>query len=183
MARDTVSRSLHDVGLAAWFGGTLANAVALNAAAGAPHKGRDRGAVVNTGWDRWTPVNAAAIAAHLAGGAGLLTANKARLAAQKGVGSMTIAKLVLTGAALGATGYARILGHKVSARTDVPVASGTAPAENTPDDVADALRQLRLLQWAIPAATGAVLVLNAFAGEQQRPSEAVHGVLAHLTGH
>ena len=33
MARNTVSRSLHDVGLAAWFGGTLANAVALNAAA------------------------------------------------------------------------------------------------------------------------------------------------------
>ena len=33
MARNTLSRSLHDVGLAAWFGGTLANAVALNAAA------------------------------------------------------------------------------------------------------------------------------------------------------
>ncbi len=104
MARDTVSRSLHDVGLAAWFGGTLANAVALNAAAGAPHKGRDRGAVVNTGWDRWTPVNAAAIAAHLVGGAGVLAANKGRLTAQRGVASMTIAKLVLTGAALGATG-------------------------------------------------------------------------------
>ena len=34
MARNTLSRSLHDVGLAAWFGGTLANAVALNPAAG-----------------------------------------------------------------------------------------------------------------------------------------------------
>ena len=34
MARNTLSRSLHDVGLSAWFGGTLANAVALNAAAG-----------------------------------------------------------------------------------------------------------------------------------------------------
>ena len=29
MARNTLSRSLHDVGLAAWFGGTLANAVSL----------------------------------------------------------------------------------------------------------------------------------------------------------
>jgi hypothetical protein len=28
------SRLLHDLGLAAWFGGTLANAVALNRAAG-----------------------------------------------------------------------------------------------------------------------------------------------------
>jgi hypothetical protein len=32
MARNTLSRTMHDVGLAAWFGGTLANAVALNAA-------------------------------------------------------------------------------------------------------------------------------------------------------
>jgi hypothetical protein len=31
--RNTVVRSLHDLGLAAWFGGTLACAVALNGAA------------------------------------------------------------------------------------------------------------------------------------------------------
>jgi hypothetical protein len=36
MARDTLSRSLHDLGLAAWFGGTLANAVALNPPRRAP---------------------------------------------------------------------------------------------------------------------------------------------------
>ena len=29
MAQNTLSRSLHDLGLSAWFGGTLANAVAL----------------------------------------------------------------------------------------------------------------------------------------------------------
>lgn len=183
MARDTVSRSLHDIGLAAWFGGTLANAVALNPAAAAPHKGRDRGAVVNTGWDRWTPVNAAAIGAHLVGGAGLLLANKERVVSQRGVATMTIVKLTLTGVALGATGYARLLGRKVSAKTDVPVASGTTPAETTPSDVADAQRQLRVLQWAIPAATGAILVANSFAGEQQRASEAAQGVLSRLTGH
>ena len=32
MARNTLSRSLHDLGLSAWFGGTLANAVSLNPA-------------------------------------------------------------------------------------------------------------------------------------------------------
>ena len=35
MARNTLSRSLHDVGLSAWFGGTLANAVSLNRTAAA----------------------------------------------------------------------------------------------------------------------------------------------------
>ena len=34
MSSNTLSRTLNDVGLAAWFGGTLANAVALNPAAG-----------------------------------------------------------------------------------------------------------------------------------------------------
>jgi len=31
--RNTVVRSLHDVGLAAWFGGTLADAIGINGAA------------------------------------------------------------------------------------------------------------------------------------------------------
>jgi len=43
MALNTISRSLHDVGLAAWFGGTLANAVALNAAAGETRRLSDAG--------------------------------------------------------------------------------------------------------------------------------------------
>src|SRR5215210_7226439 len=57
MARNTLSRSLHDLGLSAWFGGTLANAVALNAAAA--EAGKDTGRVANEGWNRWTPVDAA----------------------------------------------------------------------------------------------------------------------------
>jgi hypothetical protein len=183
VTRNTTSRSLHDVGLAAWFGGTLANAVALNSAASAPHKGRDRGAVVNAGWDRWTPVNAVAIGAHLVGGAGVLRGNKGRLAAQKGVGSMTVAKLGLTGAALAATGYSRLLGKKVAARPDVPVASGTTPSAATPPEVAAAQKQLRVLQWVIPALTGAILVVNSFAGEQQRASEGVKGAIGRIAGH
>ncbi len=70
MALNTISRSLHDVGLAAWFGGTLANAVALNEAASQAGSATDRGAVTNEGWDRWTPVNAAAHRAHLVGTVG-----------------------------------------------------------------------------------------------------------------
>jgi hypothetical protein len=46
--------------------------------------------------------------------------------------------------------------------------------------VAKAQRQLRLLQWVIPALTGAVLVLNARMGEQQRPTQATRGLLGRL---
>lgn len=182
MALNTVSRSLHDIGLSAWFGGTLANAVALNPAASAAGNAADAGAVVNAGWDRWTPINAAAIGAHVIGSIGQLQGNSERLGKQQGVASMALVKTGLTAAALGATAYSRVLGRKVSEQTHVPVASGTEPAASTPPEVAAAQRQLRLLQWAIPALTGAVVIVSAFAGEQQRASEVHKGLAKRLVG-
>jgi hypothetical protein len=180
MARNTIVRSLHDLGLAAWFGGTLANAVALNSAAAVASSASERGAVVNTGWDKWTPVNAAAIGLHLAGGAGVLLANQGRVAGQEGVATMTVVKTALTGAALGVTAYSRLLGRKVSAQTDVPVDAGTEPGATTPEAVAKAQRQLKVLQWAVPALTGSLVALGAFAGEQQRGGEVATGVLGRF---
>jgi hypothetical protein len=182
VARDTFSRSLHDLGLATWFGGTLANAVALNPAAGEASDSSSAGRVANVGWNRWTPVNAAAIGAHLIGGVGLLNANKRRLATQQGVASMTVVKTALTAAALGLTAYSRLLGKKVATQTDVPVDSGTEPSAATPPKVATAQKQLAALQWAVPALTGAILVVNSFAGEQQRASEVSKGLGARVTG-
>lgn len=186
METNTLSRSLHDVGLAAWFGGTLANAVALNPAAGEAAGTSSVGRVANVGWDRWTPVNAAAIGMHLVGSVGQLLGNRGRVATQPGVASMTVAKTVLTGAALGVTAYSRVLGRKVSDRTDVPVESGTDPAPATPPDVASAQRQLRLLQWAVPALSGALVVVSSYAGEQQRqaagaPAAAPRGFFVRFT--
>jgi hypothetical protein len=182
VARNTISRSMHDVGLAAWFGGTLANAVALNPAAAQGQSQSATGAVANTGWDRWTPVNAAAIGAHLIGSVGQLGGNTGRIAGQQGVASMVVLKTALTAAALGVTAYSRVLGKKVSSQTDVPVESGTDPAASTPQDVADAQRQLKMLQWAVPALTGALVVVSAFAGEQQRASEVKKGVTERVMG-
>ena len=182
MARNTIFRAMHDIGLAAWFGGTLANAVALNPAAAQAQGSHATGAVTNTGWDRWTPVNAAAIGAHLVGSIGQLAGNQGRVAGQQGVGSMALAKTALTAAALGATAYSRVLGKKVSAKTDVPAESGTSPSATTPKAVADAQRQLKVLQWAVPALTGALVVISSFAGEQQRAEEVSKGLLGRFTG-
>jgi hypothetical protein len=177
MAQDTLSRSLHDVGLAAWFGGTLANAVALNPASAEADSPSGTGRVANAGWNRWTPVNAAAIGAHVAGSVGQLIGNKGRIAAQDGVGTMALAKTGLTVAALGVTGYSRALGRKVAANESVPAASGTEPMAGTPTEAAKAQKQLTALQWVVPVLTGALIVVSAFAGEQQRPSQVKGGVL------
>jgi hypothetical protein len=175
---NTLSRSLHDLGLSAWFGGTLANAVALNRAAGRSGQQSDAGAVANAGWDRWTPVNAAALSAHLLGSVGQLVGNKERLATQPGVGTMALVKTGLTVAALAATGYSRVLGGRISAHRAVPVSDGTTPSAATPPEVASAQKQLAVLQWAVPALTGALVVVSSFAGEQQRPASVLKSLTA-----
>jgi hypothetical protein len=179
-ADNTVSRSLHDLGLATWFGGSLMGAVGLNGAAAQVEEPKQRLRVATAGWARWTPVNLAGIAAHVAGGAVLLGANKGRVASQQGVAQATVVKTALTGAALAATAWSRALGAKLNEAGEVPVEGGTDPSIDTPEDVAKAQRQLRLLQWAIPALTGAVLVLNARMGEQQRPAQVTGGLLGRL---
>lgn len=181
MARSTFFHALDDIGLAAWFGGTLANAVALNTAAGEAAGANSTGRVANVGWNRWVPVNAAAIGMHLVGSVGLLNANKGRLATQQGVATMSITKTALMVAALAATGYSRALGRKVSEQTDVPAETGTQPAPTTPPQVTKAQKQLAVLQWAVPALTGAMVVVNSFASEQQRPSEVKKGMVGRLT--
>ncbi len=181
MAKNTLARTLHDVGLAAWFGGSLMGAVGVNGAASDVDDPRQRARVANAGWGRWTPVNAAAIGAHLLGGLQLVRANKGRIAGQTGVKGATTLKTALTAAALGATAYSRVLGEKVMRAGDVPVAGGTDPLPSTPIEVAQAQKQLSFLQWGIPALTGSMLMMNAKMGEQQRPSEVAKGLGRKLT--
>jgi len=174
MARNTLSRALHDLGLSAWFGGTLANAVALNAAAG--EAGKNTGKVANAGWNRWTPVNAVAIGAHLVGSVGQILGNRGRIAQQEGVASMSVGKTLLTAAALGATAYSRALGQVVNSQDNPSSKSGTKPTKRTKAEIAAAQEQLDTLQWVIPALTGALVWVSSYAGEQQRASEVLRGV-------
>ncbi|WP_369134986.1 hypothetical protein [Modestobacter sp. I12A-02662] len=176
MARNTLSRSLHDVGLAAWFGGTLANAVALNPASAEAGSASATGAVANAGWDRWTPVNAAAIGAHLVGSVGQLIGNRTRVAQQQGAAGMSVAKTALTAAALGVTAYSRALGKIVSQEGATPSRRGTKPSKRARAEVAAAQLRLDQLQWVVPALTGALVVVSSYAGEQQRPSEVARGL-------
>ena len=177
---NTIARSLHDLGLAAWFGGSLMGAAGLNGAAAVVDDPTQRLRVANSGWARWTPLNLAGIVAHLAGGAVLTGSNKSRLVAQRGTATATTIKTTLTLAALAATGYARLLGTRLERAGEVPVQGGTTPDPATPEEVAGAQRRLTVLEWVIPALTGALLVANARMGEQQRPNQVARGVLRRL---
>src|SRR6201999_1418027 len=119
--RNTVLRSMHDIGLAGWFGGSLMGAVGLNGAAAQAPTPAERLQIASAGWDRWGPVNLAVIGAHLVGAAGILVSEAPRVATQKGVGAMSVAKTALTAAALGATAYSRLAGRKMEKAGGAPV--------------------------------------------------------------
>jgi hypothetical protein len=88
------------------------------------------------------------------------------------------AKLALTRAALAVTAYSRVQGKKLQDAGMVPVQGPTEPSVDTPADVAKAQQQLKVCQWAVPALTAGIAVLNVVEGEQQRPSQVVSGILA-----
>ncbi len=177
---NSVVRALNDLGLAAWFGGSLMGAIGLNGAAAQADSPRERAKVANAGWARWTPANLAAIGAYSVGSLALLGANKGRLGGQQGVAKVALMKTALTAAAMGATAYSRVLGQKMMDAGDPFVEGATEPTSVTPPEVADAQRKLKVLQWVVPALTGVTMVLDSKMGEQQRPADVAKGVVRRL---
>jgi hypothetical protein len=163
---DDVARSLNTVGLAAWFGGSLMGAAAL--------RGTSRQAIdaEHQVWKRWSTVQTAAVGAHLLGSTKLATTNKGRLLAQRGVGKVSLVKTLCTAGALGATLYASRLGSEVHRELH----EGDAGGDEVPEQVRAKLGRLRMVQLAVPALTGAMLVADSRLGEQQRPIEVLRGV-------
>ncbi|RZU74514.1 hypothetical protein EV384_2985 [Micromonospora kangleipakensis] len=180
--RHTALRSMHDLGLAAWFGGSLMGALGVNGAAAQVNDSTQRLPVASAGWARWTPVNAAAIGAHLAGSVGELVTESPRVAAQSGVAKMSAVKTALTVGALAVTGYSRLLGMRLQKAGGPPVEGATEPSYQTPANVASCQRQMKMLQWAIPALTGALVVVTAYMGEQQKPGQVFRGMLDRAGG-
>jgi hypothetical protein len=175
--RHTVLRSLHDVGLAAWFGGSLMGAIGLNRAASGARDPAERTRLSSIGWGAWSPVQAGFIGAHLVGSVGMLVIDRGRLGAQPAARSGALAKTLLTAAALGTTAASGVLGAKVGQTSPVPSATATEPSSATPPETAAAQKGLTPLQWVNPALTGVLIVLTAHQGEQQRTASVLRGVL------
>ena len=54
---NTLVRGMHDLGMGAWFGGSLMGTVGVNGAANDVHDPTERIRVATAGWARWAPVN------------------------------------------------------------------------------------------------------------------------------
>ncbi len=188
--RNTLSEVLHDLGIAAWFGGSLYGAAATSAASFQLDNPADRLRAANSAWARWTPINAVAIAAHLIGALGLVRGTPQHLVLQSGMPRTGAVKTGFTLAAVIATGCAQVLGQRVMAyemsRSSqgqagaVDAAGATEPAATTPPEVAQAQKQLKALQYAIPVLTGGVIVTHGWIAQSMRPRATLKQTAARL---
>jgi uncharacterized membrane protein len=167
--RNTVIRSMHDLGLAAWFGGSLMGAVGLNGGAAKAKDPSERLRISSIGWARWAPVQLAAIAVHGIGGVGLVLANRNRVAVQQDTRSNSIIKTVVTAAAGATSVVGALAGSAILKHSDEGGAGVTEPGASTSDELATAQRVEKITQWAIPLLTGVLVVLTSQQGELQRP--------------
>lgn len=162
MRMDLVAwRAAHDVGLAAWFGGSYMGAVALNGVSREVDDPTQRARVANAGWFRWAAVVPVAVGAHLIGATGLTRS-------QGCPGRPTALSMLRAGvtvAAMLTTLESGRSGRQVVRYGDVPVATAVQPIAATPAPVARAQRRLRVVQWLIPALTGSLLIIDALQQE------------------
>lgn len=139
--------ALHDLGMAAAFGGSLFGKVALNPAVREISSRQERGKVLNTAWGGYNIVNGISLATvavtWLVGR--LFLSGKEVDKASRG---LVIAKDALIATTI-LTGAANIAGNVVMAKAApqgaVPVEDGTTPSADTPEKVVAAQRVFKIL--------------------------------------
>jgi hypothetical protein len=179
-------RSLHDLGLATWFGGSVFATLELpheREAHEQPSKGGNTEAAVTEqvpgdSWQRFSPVLTGAILAHVVGGVGLIAWNRGRHAHQDGVMATTVVKSALTVAAVALTVGAAVQGTR-SERLRRQAEDGDSSLALA-DERERVARRLRVITPLIPATTGVLVVLGALEGEEQRPREMALGLLSSV---
>lgn len=168
-SRQTVLRSMHDLGLFAWFGGGLMGTVGLNGGAAKANDPAERLRLASLGWAKFNPVLYAAVLVQAVGGLGLIAGNKARLAVQPEARTNTAVKVGLELLAGAVSVYSSIQGARILRHADEGATGVTEPGPSSSPQLASAQRQLKVLQSVLPLLTGTLIVLGAQQGEQQRP--------------
>src|SRR6478735_11983615 len=92
----TLVRATHLVTNAAWFGGSLMGAIALNPAAGEGDDLREQAAIADEGWTRWGPVQGAAVGLHLLSGIAIVADNRRRVVGHRPTSAAVVLKTALT---------------------------------------------------------------------------------------
>ncbi len=144
----SITRAVHDVGTALWWGGTLMGTFAMNPAVEVLDDPEERGKMVDEGWARFQPYAAvgltASIITHF-----MMRRNPPRRPSSTYV---TVARIkdALLGAAVVSSIASLALGeysthYEPDAYT--PMESATTPTEDTPEPVEKAQGGLSIASW------------------------------------
>jgi hypothetical protein len=182
-----LAQSVHDLGTALWFGGSVMGIAGVNKSGSDLTTGIDKVRVASSAWSRFQPAQFGGIAATLVTGLQLTRSNKQRLALQKGYGSVGALKAALTVAGAGATAYAAYSGAQIGKLAEQAAKNGnlevkdaTLPTAGTPPEIKKWQARQRVTQAAVPALAGAVIVCNAWLVQSYRLGSTVKGLLGRL---
>ena len=177
MAGNLFARSVHDLTAAAWFGGSLMGAVGLNGAAAEAKDPAERTRLSSRGWMKWAPVQTAAFATHLLADLFIALENKDTDRQAGGRGPRTPSTRRPSPWRAPRSPCMRVCWGRrwTSWPTRVPKAP-PSPGPARPTKLQAAQKQLKVLQWTIPAFAASVIVLGAKHGEMQRPKNVFKGL-------
>jgi uncharacterized membrane protein len=173
MVSDTLAnttRAAHDLGLAAWLGGSMFGKFALNPSVAAVSSRAERGQVVNAAWGGYNVINTLALGAVGLGWLGARTTESGPWRLTDTEQSLAKAKdalvvgAVVAGAASGLQG-ARLA--KAAPDGAVPVERGTEPAPETPSGAARIQRSLGVLGNLNVLIGVALVAVNAVMAQQE----------------
>jgi hypothetical protein len=136
--------ALHDLGLAAGFGGSLFGRLALNPSVKEISSKEERGRVVNAAWNGYNIINGLAL------GTTALTWLIGRSALSgrefgRDVRRWVIAKDIFLGSTLVTGLYGMISGRYLAGQVSLPVEAGAQPAPETPSAPAQVQKSLNVI--------------------------------------
>jgi hypothetical protein len=183
-----VAQSVHDLGAALWFGGTVMGVAGVNKAGNDLRDPLDKVRVAESAWRRFAPVQWAGIAAVLGAGTQLTRASRGRLATQHGWARAGGTKAAVAVAGAAASAFAAYSGNKIGQLTEQAARSGqqldvqdaSTPSAQTPPDIVRWQRRQRAAQYLVPLTSGANIVLNAYLVQTYRPAATARGLLRRV---
>jgi len=157
----SITRAIHDVGNALWWGGTLMGTLAMNSAVEVLDDPEERGKMVDEGWARFQPYAAAGLTASVITHV-LMRRNPPRRPSDtyKSVArvkdGLLVAAVVSSIASLALGEYST---HYDSPDAYTPVDAATTPSEETPEPVEKAQKGLSISSW-VQLLSGAGLIIT-----------------------
>ena len=144
----SITKAVHDIGLATWFGGTLMGVIAMNPAVEVLDDPEERGKMVDEGWARFQPWAAAGLTATIVTHV-LMRRNPPRRPSDNFKNTARLKDLFLVASVVSSVASMALGEYAVHQEPDAytPIESATTPTEDTPPETEAAQGGLTVASW------------------------------------